>query len=297
MNNVRVLWGLIGGLILLLAVVSWSWYKGTGHVQTMAVVGRQTISESDWVQALKRKYGQQVLNDMVNRQVVLQEAKRLGITVDEKRIQEELAKLEDSYEGSQDFDQTLKQEAGTSKQEVMDEIRYHMLLEEIAIKDIAVDDADVHNYYESHQDEFHQPAQAHLSIITVSSKEEAEQVRQELKQGANFATLAKERSIDSYTAGTGGDMGWVSLIDESVPASIRQEVPALGIGQDSKPIPVDEGYAIIRVQELKKAAQFSFDEVKDQIKRQLALSQVSLDDVLAKLKQAVGVTIQSENTN
>lgn len=298
MNNVRVLWGMIGGLVLLLAVVSWSWYKESGHVQTMAVVGSESITESAWVETLKQKHGQQVLSEMINKQVVHQEAKRLGITVDEKRVQAELEKMQVSYgsEG-QDFDQALKKEAGISKQELQDEIRYHMLLEEIAIKDIDIEETQIKEYYESHRAEFGQPARAQLSIITVATEGEAAQVRQELEQGANFSTLAKERSIDSFTAPNGGDLGWVSLADETVPRSIREAVPTLAAGQDSQPLPVEEGFAIIRVLQSKPASQPSYEEAKDTIRRQMALAQVSLDDVLAKLKQGLGVTVNSENGN
>lgn len=297
MNNVRVLWGMIGGLILLLSVVSWSWYKEMGHVQTMAVVGKQEISNSDWVNELKQKHGQQVLTEMINRQVVIQEAKRLGIEVDEKQVQSEMDKLADSYGSDQSFDDALKKEAGTSKQEVLEEIRYHMLLEEIATKDIVIDDKEMRNFYDSHSEEFNHPPRAHLSIITIASREEAEQVRNELNQGANFSTLAKERSIDSLTAGNGGDMGWISLVDEAVPATIREEAESLSVGKYSQPISIDEGFAIIRVEDYKKPVQLSYEDAKDQIRQQMALAQVSLDDVLAKLKQGVGVNINSENSH
>jgi hypothetical protein len=40
---------------------------------------------------LKQKYRQQVLEDMINREAVFQEAKRLGVTVDPKRMEDELA--------------------------------------------------------------------------------------------------------------------------------------------------------------------------------------------------------------
>lgn len=298
MNNVRVLWGMIGGLVLLLAVVSWSWYKQAGHVQTMAVVGKESISESAWIQTLKQKNGQQVLTDMINRLVVNQEAKRLGITVDEKRVQSELEKMQESYGSSgTNFDQSLKKEAGISQQDLLEEIRYHMLLEDIAIRDIDVDETQIRNYYESHHEEFGEPARAKLSIITVATEGEAEQVRQELKQGANFSTLAKELSTDALTAADGGDMGWVSLSDDSVPRGIREAVPSLASGQDSQPIPVDGGFAIIRVLESKKATQLSYEEAKDSIRREMALAQVSLDDVLAQLKKSLGVTVSSQNYN
>ena len=56
-----------------------------------------------------------------------------------------------------------------------------------------------------------------LRIIVVNSASEAQQILEQLKGGADFATLARQKSIDS-TAGDGGSMGKVD------PATLRVEL-------------------------------------------------------------------------
>jgi foldase protein PrsA len=300
LNNVRTLWSLIGALVLLLLVVTWSWYKEAGTLQAAAVVGEKTITQADWIAALKQKYGKQVLNDLINREVVFQEAKRLGITIDPKRIDEEMAKIQESYGTGTDneFQAALRQQAGTSVEALRQEITYQLLLQELATKDVSVSDEELLAYYNNHQDQYARPMQARVWQIVVASLAEAKQVHRELKNGANFNTLAKERSIDTLTAANGGDMGWVSLDDPHLADTLKETIASLGLNEDSNPVPVQGQFAILRVIDRKEAKQLSFDEVKEQIRRDLALAQVeSLDVVLDRLKQSLGVQITGQTPN
>ncbi len=292
MNNTKMLWSLIGALMLLLAVVSWSWYKQDEKLQAAAVVGSATISQADWINQLKQKYGQQVLDDMIVREVVFQEAKRLGLTIEPKRIDDEIAKIRESYHPEQNFQAALKEQAGTDLEALRQEITYQLLLQELATKDVAISEEDMLTQYNNHKDRYAKPMQAHVWQIVVSSQTEAKQVLRELKAGANFSTLAKERSIDNLTAANGGDLGWVSSTDRDLPDHVKETIASISPGEDSNPIPVDGQYVIIRVLERQDAEQLPYDAVKDQIRRELALAQVeSLDDLLDRLKQAAGVTI------
>ncbi|MBO8165521.1 MAG: peptidyl-prolyl cis-trans isomerase [Brevibacillus sp.] len=294
MTNPRVLWGVIGALLLLLSVVGWSWYKQQSAFHTVAVVGEKTIKETDWVAELKKKHGRQVLADMIHREVVFQEAERLGIAVDPQRIEQELDAMKANFGGEQAFHKTLKDEIGTSVEELREQIRYHLLLQEVATKDIVIEEEELRSYYSTHREEFSRPAQAHIWQIVVATREEAEQVGQELRDGANFNTLAKERSIDMLTAASGGDLGWVPLNSGLLSESVAHVASTIELNKDSEPLPVDQGFSIIRVIDRKEAVELSFEQAREQIRQQIALTQVSLDDVLERLKQSVGVTITEQ---
>ncbi len=84
-----------------------------------------------------------------------------------------------------------------------------------------------------------------LRIIVVNSAGEAQQILEQLKSGADFATLARQKSIDS-TAGDGGSMGKVD------PATLRVELrdglSGVQAGQISGVIKISSGYAILKVE-------------------------------------------------
>lgn len=291
------LWVFVGSLVLLLLAVSWSWYQSAGQFKAAAVVGDKVISDAEWVAALKQKFGQQVLQDMINREVVFQEAKRLGISMDPQRLEKELAQIKESYgtETDEEFESALLRQAGTSLEALRQELTYQYLLRELATREISIADEQVQSVFNHNPKRYYQPLQVRLWQIVVASRAEADQVQTELKQGANFQTLAKERSIDPVTAASGGDMGWVSLSASELPDEAVTVIADLGKGKTSDPVPLGDSYAIFHVSERREAKQLTFAEVKEDLRREMALAQVeSLDAVLERLRESVGVEISGQ---
>jgi peptidyl-prolyl cis-trans isomerase D len=119
-----------------------------------------------------------------------------------------------------------------------------------------VTDAEVAAYYDSHRDEFRQPATAHLSFIAVSRRptasdsaaalERARAVRQEILDGADFADVAARESADSVSRANGGDLGETPR-GAFVPA-FESAALALRPGQISEPVQTQFGWHVIRLE-------------------------------------------------
>jgi len=75
----------------------------------------------------------------------------------------------------------------------------------------------------------------------------AREIREQLVDGADFATLAKEHSVDSATAASGGDLGWIPL--SSLPANFAAAIGTSGAGSLLEPVSAEEGIHIIKVAE------------------------------------------------
>ncbi len=73
-----------------------------------------------------------------------------------------------------------------------------------------------------------------LSRIVVETREEARAICEQLKQGANFSELARNKSADKKHAQQGGDVGWWSI--ENLPGPIRSQVIPLKIGEITEPL-------------------------------------------------------------
>jgi len=86
--------------------------------------------------------------------------------------------------------------------------------------------------------------EAELGIIETRTLEEAKDVAEKLKGGADFAVLAKEKSVDP-TAKDGGDAGPVSTA--KLPPRLQAAVTDLKAGQISPIVPVANGYAIVTI--------------------------------------------------
>ncbi|MGO9086113.1 MAG: FG-GAP-like repeat-containing protein [Candidatus Sulfotelmatobacter sp.] len=88
------------------------------------------------------------------------------------------------------------------------------------------------------------PAPVDLQILVVDSSTLADRVLQRLKNGEDFAALAKELSIDP----TASDGGWMGRVE---PAALRPElrdaVKHLSVGKVSPVIHTNSGYAILKM--------------------------------------------------
>jgi tetratricopeptide (TPR) repeat protein len=104
-----------------------------------------------------------------------------------------------------------------------------------------------------------------LRMIVVSSAGEAETIQQQLKTGADFAVLAREKSVDA-TAVDGGLMGNVD--SGTLRAELRAALVALKPGEVSPTVKIPSGYAILQVLPASEAA----DLANVQKARQFAVS-------------------------
>ena len=101
-------------------------------------------------------------------------------------------------------------------------------------------------------DESAKPNEVALQVIVVNTPEQAQRVLGRLKAGYDFASLAREKSIDP-TADSGGYMGRMD------PASLRPELrdalKGVGPGQISAVTRIPSGYAILNVLPESRAAE------------------------------------------
>lgn len=95
------------------------------------------------------------------------------------------------------------------------------------------------------------------------AKAKAEEVLTKLKEGADFAELAKEFSDDTISAEQGGDLGWFS--PGRMVAPFEEAVAGMKVGDVSELVKTQFGYHIIELTDLKPEAVKPFSEVKEQL--------------------------------
>jgi peptidyl-prolyl cis-trans isomerase C len=109
--------------------------------------------------------------------------------------------------------------------------------------------------------------EVHARHILVESEADAKAIIAELKKGGDFAALAKAKSKDSGAA-QGGDLGWFKH-DDMVPA-FADAAFALKPGEYSQtPVKTQFGWHVIKVEEVKQDPPPKLEEVQDQIRQTL----------------------------
>jgi peptidyl-prolyl cis-trans isomerase C len=120
----------------------------------------------------------------------------------------------------------------------------------------------------------------HARQIVLSTQAEAEAVRKMAQSGASFEALAMEKSTDAATRFNGGDMGYFTtdVMPEAYAGALKTAKPGQLIG----PIPVEGGFALLKVEDRRLEPPLTFEAARPQIVRFLTYDQIR--DQLEKLR-------------
>jgi peptidyl-prolyl cis-trans isomerase D len=150
---------------------------------------------------------------------------------------------------------------------------------------MTVTDAQLHQAYSQSMDNFRMPERIHVRHILVSTegksdaekktlKAKADDILKQLKNGADFAELAKKDSDDKGSGEKGGDLDWIVKGQMQVP-EFEAAAFALKPKEMSGVVTSSLGYHIIQVTEKEPARVKPFDEVKAGLAEELKKEGVS----------------------
>lgn len=142
--------------------------------------------------------------------------------------------------------------------------------------------------YDAFVQQFQAEDEVRASHILVEDEARANELKAELDGGADFATLARENSIDPGAA-NGGDLGFFGRGMMVQPF----EEAAFGLanaGDVSAPVQSQFGWHIIKLAEKRQSAPPSFEQVAAQIQNQLLMR--SFSEKVDELMSGVEITIE-----
>jgi len=232
----------------------------------VATVNGQPITEDALVEQLKYGPGPSLLVQMIDERLILTEARRRQIQPSAQQIELKLSTAV-SRSGSRQALTSLLQKQGMSLDEFKDRLRRDAMLDEIAIQQISVSQADIKQYYQHNQEQFSYGEQVRARMILVETKQNAEAVMSALEAGGDFAGLAKALSIDPGTADQEGDMGYFER-DDYAP-EITQVAFGLQTGEMSDIFEAPDGYCILKVEDRRPAGVEPIEQVQDEITARL----------------------------
>jgi peptidyl-prolyl cis-trans isomerase C len=116
--------------------------------------------------------------------------------------------------------------------------------------------------------------EVHARHILVSTEDEAKAIIADLKKGAAFDKLAKEKSTDKASGAEGGDLGWFKksdMVKEFADAAFALKKDEL----TETPVKTQFGYHVIKVEDRRKAPPPAFEELADQLREEMAREAVT----------------------
>jgi peptidyl-prolyl cis-trans isomerase SurA len=135
----------------------------------------------------------------------------------------------------------------------------------------------VEAYYQANKQEFATPEQLKLRMIVLnadpldansadSTRKMAEEIRDKVKGGADFATMAKTYSMDG-TAESGGDWGMIDR--KTLNQQLTDVAFGLSPGQTSQVVQIGDSFYILYCENKKTSSFIPIAEVRDGIQKKL----------------------------
>ncbi len=179
----------IGAVVFLLAQK----YRG---VFVAGTVNKSIISRIELNNKMAEKYGKQTLEEIISERLLEENLQKNKITVTDKEVSDELAKIKEQYGGEEQFKTAIAQYGMTEKQ-AEDSIKQSIGLKkliEVSYK-IEITDDQVSKYYEENKESY---SGKKLEEVTNDIKDALYQQELYTKSQEWYSQIRKDAKVNSY---------------------------------------------------------------------------------------------------
>ena len=317
----RLFWALFGGLSLLwIAMPTLASEKKVAEGK-VAVVNGSVITQKDFDRELTSvqqrllasgrslsdtqfsELRKNLLENLINMELLYQEAQKSGVTVEDAVVAEHIEKLKTQFGSEKEFKKALKKmnasEAALRAQSKKG-LTVKKFVDKKIIQDVVASDKEVRAYYDSHPKSFRQPEQVKASHILIKAEPEAKEeqkalarkklkgIQKRLEKGEDFAALAKEYS-EGPSGAKGGDLGYFGRGQMVKP--FEQVVFVLKPGEVSDIVETNFGYHLIKCVDKKSETTVAYEDIKEKLQQFLKQKKgrEKMGSYIAKLKKKAKV--------
>ncbi|MEK4564324.1 peptidylprolyl isomerase [Alkalihalobacillus sp. FSL R5-0424] len=240
----------------------------------VVTVNGTDITEAEFVESLKETAGEQNLLSLIQLKLLNDKADDIGVTDEE--IDQEIDEFKENFGVESDEDllnaitaQLQGQVNLESKEDLVNEfIKPQLVVEKLTAEGVEVTEEEKQQLYEDQAESY--PTQVHARHILVEDEDEANDLKAQLDDGADFAELAEENSTDPGSAANGGDLGFFGE-GQMVP-EFDEVAFSLDIDEISEPVQSEFGYHIIQVLERRDSYEDYADEIEETLIQQKSKS-------------------------
>ena len=208
---------------------------------------------------------------LVQREEYAREADKLGVEITDAQIQKKIDEVRKQYFGGDQkkFEQGLKEQSysiAALRQDARADLVNAGIYKDITAN-VKVSDGEAQQYYDQNIDRYRVADSREVRHILVKTKAEADKLRGELENGADFAALAKQHSEDPGSKEQGGKL---TVSKGQTVEAFDKAAFSLDTNEISEPVKTQYGYHIIQpLSDVKKGSVTPFTKARTEIKAQL----------------------------
>ncbi|MBB4867371.1 peptidyl-prolyl cis-trans isomerase SurA [Pseudomonas nitritireducens] len=217
---------------------------------------------------------QQVLERLIIENIQLQIGDRSGVRITDEELNQAMGTIAQRNNMSLDQFRAALAHDGLSYDEAREQVRREMIISRVRQRRVAeriqVSEQEVQNFLASDLGKIQLSEEYRLANILIpvpdsaspetvqAAARQAQELYQQLKQGADFGQLAVSRSAGD-NALEGGEIGWRKAAQ--LPSPFDSMVGTLAVGDVTEPVRTPGGFIIIKLEEKRGGSKMLRDEV------------------------------------
>ncbi len=248
------------------------------EIAVRGVAASQGLPFDDEVFAQLYPFLPNFLEQRITELVLLDYARTRGLSLAEGQVDAIVADVRATSGDDDAVFEALLAEAGfrdeAQLRDLIEESELVQLAFDAIYENVVVGDDEIRVAYQGTRERYTVPAEVCARHILVEDRETAESVAASLREGADFAEMAEDVSIDTGSAARGGDLGCLpqgATVPEFDEAAFGAE-----LGELTGPVQTQFGYHLLVVDSRNEARQQPLDAVRDQIERELRAERAEL---------------------
>lgn len=205
-----------------------------------------------------------LLDRLIEDRLILQEAKKSNVVVDESRIKGKLEEVKKRYSSDRDFERSLT-EQGLVAADLEAKIREQQMMYDIVgtkiRKKISVKPSEITAYYTKNQPQFSVPEEREFQSLVGSDEAKAKSAVEALRAAKDITVVSVDSgfALSTFSARRDGELK----------KEIENALFSLKIGDISDPMSIKGSYYIFKLNKIRQPRQQPLSDVQDAIHDQL----------------------------
>ncbi len=260
------------------------------------VLAPRTFFHANLTDEKRKRVQKEALEKLIERKLLLQYAKKQGIKVTQKELNEKEKKIEKAFKNKETFLAALNK-ANFTYETFIKELKSDIIIDKFYEKYIKTtySDNELKEYYEKNRFKFKEPEKIKARIIYVKNdptdpkgkqkaRKKIEEAYKKIKSGENFADVAAKYS-DAMSRIKGGEIDYTHR--GRLDSAVEDVAFSLDVSQVSDIIENDKGYYLVYVEGKKPPKLVPFEATKQKLRKELVAKSENLKKkkILDKLRK------------
>lgn len=207
------------------------------------------------IQAMKSE----LLDRLIEDRIILQEAKKSGIVIDEARVKAKINEIKARYPGEIEFQRSLDAQGMTQadlENRIREQMLMYLIVEAKVRSKIVISPTEVTDFYQKNPQEFKSMQVWQFDTLSLDSQNKANVISRGLKSGQDINEVAAQNSLT---------VDKMDVVEGQLKKDLEDVVLKLKIGEVSEPILIDSSYYVFKLTNIVAPQDQALAQAQDKI--------------------------------